>query len=266
MLKRIILISFILFTFLIQIYCQRKEKSVEHKEEISKSKEFSFNSIQNRGFYSSGLGHALDLVFNESGIYEFTYGSEGIYWYNKGKYTVENEKVILNAIVCKRRMDDKNSLNCSSTFGNGYCQLDKPKFNLFYSKVLACYSKNNHSPFGGNGNNRTEFRLSEFIIPPDETIILNGISAIRMSDESALTTSDVKFREKPDVSAKNFTYLQDIYAPGLSYIPKNTKLTVHARSFEKNKVKNWEDYWYYISTQNSFSGWVYGEFIMINKE
>lgn len=255
---------FVFITLFINAFCQNQP--VADKKELPKPKEFSLDSIQNSGFGSNGLSHALGLSFSNNGKYQFTYGSEGIYWHNEGTYKIEEDKVLLNALVCKEREDDKDSIKCKNTFGNGYCKVEDPKWNYFFRKVLACYSKGNSDPFGLilDPTNRFEFPIPELRIQTGEKIVLYGTPAISMRDELALTTSDVKIREKPNINSKSYPYFEDLYLASLPYVPKNTEIILQARTIEKEKIKNWENYWYYITVKkNNFSGWMFGEFIQV---
>lgn len=88
-------------------------------------------------------------------------------------------------------------------------------------------------------------------------------------DEGGWTLDNVKVRVSPSINSKSVTFYDK--NDSFEYIPKNRYVYVKARTKDKFKVQNWNNYWYLIQG-SSFSEvavdlvqtkyvWAFGEFI-----
>jgi hypothetical protein len=81
-----------------------------------------------------------------------------------------------------------------------------------------------------------------------------------------VTTTSVRIREKPSVTAKIVEFCDSPYggAKCLPSAPEKTTVTVIARTKEKEKVQNWNNYWYLVNLNYFFHEvWIFGEFVKI---
>jgi len=102
-------------------------------------------------------------------------------------------------------------------------------------------------------------------------VVIDDIPAVTMGLVSGITVENVNIREKPDLKAKKIKYRYFKWGSDeeeeLSYIKKDEELRVLARTTNKEKIDNWNNYWYYIEYTygygDSLTVWVYAEFIKL---
>lgn len=105
------------------------------------------------------------------------------------------------------------------------------------------------------------------LVREGELLSVRGVDAIAVGGKSAVTSAVVKVRETPGISGKeiNYTY-EDEEGTKVTVraLPKDTSLTVLARTKDKDRVGKWNNYWYYVEFEKYIEytrGWVYGEFV-----
>lgn len=106
---------------------------------------------------------------------------------------------------------------------------------------------------------------------------IDSVPVIFLDKAAGSTTTAVKFRQAPDATAQAGKCFSD-GGPPINVLEKNTGVSVFARTLEKVKVGNWNNYWYFVDAgphcsfgedqQKSlpYGGvWVFGEFIKLKK-
>ncbi len=102
-----------------------------------------------------------------------------------------------------------------------------------------------------------------------------------MNEKKGTTTENLKFREKPSINATPYSY-QTKDGKDIPFLVKGTKVIVLYRTEEKQHVKEWYNYWYYVRLEQvddnilfyltkddgsnvhvDCEAWCFGEFINI---
>jgi hypothetical protein len=92
-----------------------------------------------------------------------------------------------------------------------------------------------------------------------------------MGLKKGTVTTNAKFRVTPSPRAREMPFINftDTGAgpaeEKLAYIPADTSVVILARTEQKVKVQQWENYWLYLEVEEPLDqwkkGWVFGEFI-----
>lgn len=148
----------------------------------------------------------------------------------------------------------------------GVCKIEKINDNLYFQERLNCTG-----PIGNflkqYANARTAYRS---LLPEGTARKIQGqetysILKIGKVNDAAYLRSAPNATAKPLI-CKIFTPDDRLEHEG-PVIPKGKELFVIGRTKTKVKVQKWENYWYYINTNNGMGncgpGWVYGEFVTI---
>ncbi len=114
--------------------------------------------------------------------------------------------------------------------------------------------------------------LNSFIKAGDP-VSVNDINAVSMGSANGVATTNLKIREMPNATAKeiHFTHYKDSQYITAKSLDKDAKMTVYARTKERDKVGKLNNYWYYIGMKYNdgeggdpiLTGWVFGEFVKI---
>lgn len=107
--------------------------------------------------------------------------------------------------------------------------------------------------------------LSEdFTVKPNLRRKVNGVEVSTMGAVMGMTTQNVRVRTAPSVKASIIKF------PTLDYCPKGSYVRVLARTLQKERVQQWDNYWYYVENtaqqESPRYGWMFGEFIAIPEE
>lgn len=218
------------------------------------SPRMDIDSILNNVFSDSSLMHGISLKFNkQKSTYDFDYGSEGLYWHDVGKFLIVGDRIELKPSKCEPE--------CNQSFGKGFCEI-KPRNESYSHKLsLNCYSNSNNYLLHTNAKNKSAtFDIRQSAYSENEIIFYKGKEYRSVGGKNGTTIDNVKIRKEPNVNAGELQFSTDLYGPYLSHIPKNTSVKLYMRTIEKDKVKQWENYWYFVETAST-SGWVFGEFI-----
>jgi hypothetical protein len=68
-------------------------------------------------------------------------------------------------------------------------------------------------------------------------------------------------REKPSLEGKEISYRAMPFDKPLPYIPRNTEIVLLARTKDKHRVDDQNDYWYYVKAGLFLKGWVFGGYV-----
>lgn len=244
-------IHFFLFLILLLIECKSfpTQKIPESKSEIT------IKNVLNSSFSISTIISGLDLELNEkTKTYSFDYGSEGLYWNDKGKFVVTNDKIELLPISCNP--------NCSESFGRGFCRIQKHPFPFAYKLALYCYSNSNYQLLAKSPekSNLAFLPIAQSRYEKGEEVLFQKENYISTGIQKAVTKVNLKIRSLPNEKSEEISYYPDLYAPALKYIPKNTEIMIFLKTKDRKQVKEWQNHWYFVSTI-SCEGWVFGEFL-----
>lgn len=237
-----------------------------------------FTQIFSQGFTATNLknyaGHtyhvyfligAVELKLETDNTYSAKYESEGMYWYNSGKFKLEKGFIRLTPDVCKQFADTDENTDCSSTLGEAKIELIVDEYSLYYKEYLIVQSRYNkqllmESP--DNDNFRLPVPGTE--IPEGESRMISTTSVITMGMKKGTTTSSVKIRKSPSAEGEEVAYFPALFEPEQKSVPNNTPVTVVARTIEKVQVNKWENYWYYVNVGANDGVWMFGEFVKFN--
>lgn len=212
--------------------------------------------------YGTIISNGSLALFGDN-TYTFEYGSEGVNWYNKGSYSVNKGKVNLKPDVCSSHKDGE-TINCAGTMGEADCSIQTKANDLYFFKYFVCTSKKNKNAVSTNMPSMA-FPIGESKVKAGTSKVYKGIPVVSMGMVKGMTTTNVKIREKPSVNAKAIEYIKEIYSPdsSLPSVPAKTEVIVVARTRDRDKVENWNNYWYLVSVGVNSEVWMYSEFVKI---
>jgi hypothetical protein len=215
--------------------------------------------------FSFMLGNCK-ISFNKDLTYEAMYESEGLYWYNKGKYSIKSDTAYLEPNICKSGKTDKNNIPCGETLGRAECRSADNPDSLYHSKFIECTSLDNKNVLGLNSS-KILFPLSAYKVKSGEERVYKGVPVIVLTGSSGTTTGNVKIRKSPSIKSESLKYTDKLYLDPESktydFVPKDTLVNIIARTKNKFPVDKWNNYWYLISAGMSTEVWMFGEFIKL---
>ncbi|TGM19057.1 hypothetical protein EHQ82_10955 [Leptospira selangorensis] len=150
------------------------------------------------------------------------------------------------------------------------CVNEKDTQSLIFSDFLKC------------DNNLILYNKSKKVIE-NQSRNYYGINAVSLGLKSGIATSNLKYREKPDIQSKTFTCYftntedEKIKEKEINFIPKDTNLTIIAKTLEEYTIGDKRNFWYLVfPSSDSYNGcllksskqkegWVFGEYIKIEK-
>ncbi len=220
----------------------------------------------NREFKYNCVICSSELKFFKNNRYRIEFGIEGDnYWYNEGLYEIKDGKALLHPDKCLEN-ENGNKKDCSKTMGEAACYLEKNDKSLEYSTYLVCKSDNYKKVIVEN-TDRIEYPVLDSQLAAGEKRIINNIPVIIMGKLKGIITANVKIRTAPSINAQAITYQKELYGdPGTPFVPEKTGVIIIARTLKKEKVQNWENYWYYIQAGTSDGAWMFGEFVKISEK
>jgi len=232
------------------------------------SQNFTSDNVKNYGGKTYHLALLLGIVevqLNTDNTYTARYESEGIYWYNSGKYRVEKGLIRLAPEICRQFADTDDGVDCSSTLGEAKVDLIRDDYSLYYKEYLFFESRyNKQLLIEGKENDNFRLPVPGTEVPEGETRMISKWQVITIGMKKAITTSAVKIRKTPEAHGEELAYYSEIFAPEQKSVPKNATVTVVARTLEKEKVDKWENYWYYVHVGAPDGVWMFGEFVKFN--
>lgn len=214
---------------------------------------------------SSGIHH-LELSVLSATTYRFSYSSDGVSWFNEGDFTFHKNQMSLRPTVCKASQEG-DALPCQKTFGAGFCKIIANPMPIYFVYAVECTSKNNNYLLTNLKKiNKVTFDFEALITPKGSQLKVNGISLITLGRLAGVTNTNAKIRKGPGIKYEQLDYVVNAYdGPIHPHMPMGTKIFVYARTVEKVKVENWENYWYLIDAGDTRKAWVYGEFLRLEE-
>ncbi len=169
----------------------------------------------------------------------------------EGKSKITGKTItLMNLTLTRVTYEEETAALAKKTLNNSQCILTDSQNSLKYAYMLEC--------------NKKIFYNRGIPLPPDKTMKANKIEVITMGGVKYITTDNVKIREAPSIGSKSIKYVKAIDEGSTEFIPKGTMVTVYARTKFKEKVKNWENYWYLIDVGWNKGVWVFAEFFEKN--
>ncbi|MCU0847468.1 MAG: hypothetical protein MUD12_06230 [Spirochaetes bacterium] len=217
--------------------------------------------------FSYAIGEAK-LKFFDDNSYRIEYGSEGWYWYNEGEYKYKDGKIYLHPQKCLHH-EKGPAMPCGDTMGEAVCSLHESIGSLYFTHCLKVSSVSKRSVFTQDpkgGGSYIEFEIQESKVREGSKRFIGNVQVIVMGMKNGTTTDNVKIRKRPSVDSESVKYRAGLFgddAREYDSVPKNTDVTVIARTLEKTKVGNWNNFWYYVRAGAGDGVWMYGEFLKI---
>lgn len=223
----------------------------------------NINNYNNKTYRVMYAMSRAELTLKPDETYTAKYESEGLYWFNSGTY--EQRKDIIQLFVgdCREYGETGDKMDCAKTLGNALIELIFDNTSLYYTQFIKVISDNNKEllPFGSEKNSFT-MGVPGMEVPAGESRKIDGKDVITMASKVGVTTSEVKIRKTPDVKGEAIVYVAGYYdEQSYKAVPINTEVVVVARTPQKVKVQNWENYWYYVNVGTHYGVWMYGEFV-----
>jgi len=214
------------------------------KESIDQKIDFSSSFWQAEE--KSGFGTYLELTKN--GKFQKGFSGEGCGIQLNGEYQLL-EKAI--------RFSPKSITECGSgdKLDTFECSIMKASDTIFRNVYIDC------GKFG-------TFWNRDSIVPIGTARKLGTFDILTMGLVSTEIKENAKIRKEPKKTAQNFQCKYQGTQPQ-DFISAGTKVEVIARTLDKSKVDNWENYWYYLRTEEDWygdgcpTGWVFGEFVKL---
>jgi hypothetical protein len=232
------------------------------------SQNFTADNVKNyagKTYHIALLLGVIEVQLNPDNTYTAKYESEGVYWYNSGKYRVEKGLMRLTPSVCKQFGDTNEEVDCSSTLGEAKVDLIKDDYSLYYKEYLFFESRyNKQLLMEGKENDNFLLPVPGTEVPPGETRMISRWQVVTMGMKKTFTTTFTKIRKTPEESGEEVAYYPAIFEPEQKSVPKNATVTLVARTMEKYTVNNKEDYWYFINVGACDGVWIWGGCVKIN--
>ncbi len=209
------------------------------------------------------MGHsAITLMKNNR--YSMELGSPGPDWRSEGRYELKNSRLLLHPEKCYDGTTSKTlSPDCGNTMGEAVATLDKSDSDLYFSKYLVIEAADRKKIAGDTAILR--FGLPGTKVTAGSRRSFDGINVITMGMQMGVVTANAKIRLKPSTQARSMKYLESPYGPGslTESVPAGTSLKVKARTVEKDKVGQWNNYWYLVDVGMCSDVWIFGELVKL---
>jgi hypothetical protein len=232
---------------------------------LTYSQNFTTENVKNyqgKTYHLYLLLGVVELQLDATSGYTARYESEGMYWYNSGKYKVEKGYIKLTPEICRQFADADEGVDCSSTLGEAKIDVIRDEYSLYYKEYLFVQSKlNKELLMEGTPNDNFRLPVPGTEVPEGETRMVGSSQVITMGMKKGITTSAVKIRKTASADGEELAYYSGIFEPEQKSVPINTSVTVIARTTEKVKVGKWENYWYCVQVGAHDGVWMYAEFV-----
>jgi hypothetical protein len=99
---------------------------------------------------------------------------------------------------------------------------------------------------------------------------INGYKVVTMGGVEGRATENVRIRPMPTLLCNYYEYNGGM-GGRFPYYPKGYYVKIYARTEKKEKIGDWDNYWYYVElisdTRDMETGWVwmYGEFVVLTE-
>jgi hypothetical protein len=195
------------------------------------------------------------LVLDEATSYGFGENAGNFY----GAYTlVDDSTVRLDYCLYSGydyMPDENGKIDKKPPTQHATAKLVRPKNALYYELRLEC-------------DNGALLTSEKYLVRAGLSRDFDKTTIVTMGNIPGVVTDNVKIREFPSTDAKEYKFCANMESEPVSYYPKGAKVHIVARTTKKEKVKSWNNYWYYVlldDAHTDFSdvrfAWVFGEFV-----
>lgn len=143
-----------------------------------------------------------------------------------GSYKIEANRLILN-------VEYKENDKIPNNLVYEYQQSNDNLLYTVYLKAVENYEEMQNRFWAKDSN-----------VPEGSKRFINGIEVIRLKEAVYITLENLNARENPNINSKKFYFR----GPELlkEYLPKGFKVIIIARTIKKEKISEWENYWYFV--------------------
>lgn len=205
-------------------------------------------------------GWGETFVFQKNSTFSFSSKDNGGVLTAKGTFTITGNAVNLVPDECFNMEQGPKKVPCDFRLGARSCTIKETPGDLYYENYLVCVIKQTKES--------AKFHNDSAAVKSGAERKFKGVSVVTLGMVNGVTTTSVKIRETPSVTGKALTYAPEPYGPGqlLPSVPEKTPVTIIARTKAKEKVQNWENYWYLVNVgpyNTATEVWMFGEFVKI---
>lgn len=166
----------------------------------------------------------------------------------RGEYSQKGNMVTLHHLHLWRVNYEVVEANLAlKTLNNAKCEIKEILDSVKYLYQLTCRG--------------TKFYNRGIYVPKDKMRKIGNREVVTMGGVEFVTKDFVRIREEPSVEGKIVRYLPALGRRTSEYMPKETMVEVFARTKDKDTVKGWTNYWYYIDSGWNRGVWVFGEYL-----
>jgi hypothetical protein len=208
-----------------------------------------------------------NVTFNEDNTFKARLSSEGGDTCVSGKYIIKGSSIIFSI---KTVGLDKGNTDCEVCSSCTYDSKDIFNPNKYFDKkeyVLMKSSSLHYTEYLYCKESNTKLWNNSKPLKSGSEIKYENYNHVSISFITCITSSNVKLRKKPTITADVIKYLDTQQEKMIDYIPKGIDVIIIARTSTKDNVNNINNYWYYVEVKNSHyceRGWMFGEFVRIN--
>jgi len=201
----------------------------------------------------------FDVRFHKDGTYVLNCVTQNGFWTDAGKFSVQNDRVILTAPTCEPSRAGETSRDCERTFGNVNCIHKHDPRTLYFADSLLC-------SFPARKGLTLDFFSMVFPqtqIRPGQSSMYRGIPVVSMGNVRGKTRLPAMLRRTPSVRSTNVPFQPGKPAPSRSIVPANTELQIIARTERKERLNKTDSFWYLVSVGLNTELWMFGEAISL---
>lgn len=273
-------------TYMIKI--GKEPETIEEKEIVSISTHppaeklfFSSQNISNYIGKELWMEYACEYGYS---IYESayihltsttTYRAEAVIqdsdWENTGTYEIKDGKILLHPKTCFESRSPSQK-NCAATLGEATMELISDNQSFYYTQFIKVTSLKNNELFASFEGNCNTFMIGiTGTSPVGELRKFDSIDVLILGMKPGITKVETAFRVGPGLSYEKIEFAVESEQYGdleydvFEFVPANSELTIIARTLKKEKVENYEDYWYLVNSgyENS-EVWIHGKYVRFN--
>jgi hypothetical protein len=202
----------------------------------------------------SSIGNTLRMKFREDKTADFEVKYSDAYYLFSGFFDLTNDTIIFNYKINKDQSWSRlKDIYPENNVAEIKVIMDDPSSIRYIYKPYKYYLKLTRLLWYNNGPGEIKRHFSEndliysksYRFEKGTEFKLNDDKVIMMGEIEAVTTDNLKFREQPDINSRDY-YVLFPNGKDLNFLPKGMKIILLYRTVNKERVKFWKNYWYYI--------------------
>lgn len=247
--KQVLILFHCLLTSIFFSNCRQTEKP----SSITATSDSLKKIILSQAFSDGTGGWALNLQFKPDKSYEFSYDSEGEYWYNRGSYILQGGSVQLKPDFCGMHASSR-SIPCRETFNNGVCKVVAKDDDIEYSHYLRCIAADSAAEYS--------FHIESRLLPKGTQRSHEGHRIETLGNRKGQTILSCQLYKGPGRSYGLRYFMANEYEDiGTLKIPKGIPLIVHGILLRPNMDLMGDGAWYLVTTGDTQYAWIEGSCI-----